>query len=390
MRKTAMVVIGVIWILCSLLCGCSTKPVEPEQPEDPPTNLLDIELSAVITENSLIEPLSLSEIKKYAPGSTDAESSYVVIQSAMNGVVLFNCVNKNPDYQHPSIHTLLAYSVDAQDYKTIYQFPDDCFVLADIAFCGNNFYAVIFDQVHQDSDDQILYQVVVFEGDGYTVIDSGIAQSPFSIPLFHVLDEAIYFLNEVNGSHRLMELRKGQAHSNKIIYHAESNLYFEPNSLHLTEKVECAFLTHALDDEGYYSSTLLTFNNNKNVPVPLDTQIIALADQEILIGYDSGNTLEIISTQDMQTVARYKAVNKKLHVSTPINKLHQATMESNDNYQPVIFTIAGGKLEIRSLVEIKKDNFSLATIFNLGGGQWGVRVMEETADQFYIALPSYK
>ena len=116
---------------------------------------------------------------------------------------MFNCDQKNPDYLHPSIHTLVSYSIESQTYQTIYQFPDDSFVLADIAYCGRTTMPSYLTKLHQKYEDLIEYQVVTFEKNSYKVVDSGTAQSPFSIPCFHILDGKVFTLGKAKTITRL-------------------------------------------------------------------------------------------------------------------------------------------------------------------------------------------
>ncbi len=405
MRKMATLVISALCILCLLAFGCNShlgqeetkKPGEEQvNNEDPGSgeggSLKPLNLDKVISKNSLVEPLSLRKIDEIDLKAYSAKIQHAIIQNAMNGVVLFNCDQKNPDYLHPSIHTLVSYSIESQTYQTIYQFPDDSFVLADIAYCGKNYYAIIFDQVHQKYEDLIEYQVVTFEKNSYKVVDSGTAQSPFNIPGFHILDGKVYYVGESEGSYTLKELKDGKVNPGDTIFRHQnnSNTSFDASSLHLSEELVHAYLTHTVDDNNLYTATALTINNSEPIPVAIDTKIIALSREATLISYDHGNTLDIIDNDKLQVIARYNATDKKIHVSSPVNEMYYATMERRSEYQPIVFTFANGELIIRHLAEIEKDLFNLVTVYDIGDGKWGVKLMGEKVDQFFVAEPVYR
>lgn len=305
MRKMATTMVCTLCILCLLAFGCNSQPGEGEViHEDPSTGkgVKSLNLDTVINEDGLIEPLSLNKIKKIDLESYSTKIKHAIIQNAMNGIVLFNCDQKNPDYMHPSIHTLLSYYIESQTYKTIYQFSDDSFVLSDIAFCGNNYYAIMFDQAHQEFEDMILYQVVTFEKDSYKVVDSGMAQSPFNVLCFHIFDGKVFYIGETDGCYKLMELKDGKVYPGETIYCLQnnSNTSFDLASLHLARGLGYAYLTHTIDENNLYTATALTIKNSEPISVALDTKIIALSGEAILISYDQEKTLDVIEINDLQ------------------------------------------------------------------------------------------
>ena len=109
-----------------------------------------------------------------------------------------------------------------------------------------------------------------------------------------------------------------------------------------------------------------------------------------MISYDHGNTLDIIDNDKLQVIARYNAIDEKIHVSSPVNEMYYATMERRSEYQPIVFTFANGELIIRHLAEIEKDLFNLVTVYDIGDGKWGVKLMGEKVDQFFVAEPVYR
>jgi hypothetical protein len=392
-------VVGILCVLSLLAFGCNSKSGGDKVIHEDPNAINDepvksFNLDTVISEDDLVEPLLLNKIKEIDLKSYSTKIKHAIIQNAMNGVVLLNCDQRNPDYMHPSIHTLLSYSIESQTYKTIYQFSDDSFVLADIAFCGDNYYAILFDQAHQEFEDTILYQVVTFEGDSYKVIDSGKAQSPFDIPCFHVLDGKVFYVGEADGCYNLKELKDGKVHQGETVFGQQnnSNIIFDAISLQLAEDLGYAYLTHTVDEDNLYTSTALTIKDSEPIQVAIDTEIIALSGEAILISYDQGSTLDVIKISDMQELAQYNATNKKIYISSTLNGMHYATMEiiNRSEYQPIVFTFNKGELKIRRLAEIEKDMFSLVTIYNINDGKWGIKVMGEKVDQFYVVEPVYR
>lgn len=383
-----------ICILCMLvLNGCGNGAEEPPTPEPDEKKVTKQSLSSVIGRDCLFEPLNLEAIREIDLGCYSPKVRSSVIQNAMNGKVLINLEQQNPDYTHPSIHTLVAYCVESQTYETIYEFPDDAFVLADIAFEDGHYYAIIFDQVNQELEDLTQYLVVRFVRDSYEVVDIGEALGPFTVPLFHQLGGKIYYLmqEKLEGCFYLKELHEGTAHLiEEINPKGVGEEKLNPASFFLTSELSYAYLTHSIDADGNLGTKHLTLKGKEPTPVPSDTRILALTQDAILLGNDESKTLEVIEVVGMKVTAQYGTGGKVMHAHRPLNGFHGALLDSVNTWQPVVLELTWEGIQLRHVEEIQYTALAHAYIFDLGSGQWGLQVLGDESDCFYITKPRFK